>query len=101
MVKELITEISGVDTDPFNRYVGDISVERLVKDVEQHSKQAKNNGYGNLTVRIETDSGITDVYLYGEREYNTTELKMIERFDVINRIKDKTSDGLTRDDLLK
>ena len=100
-VNEQIGQISGTETNPFRRYVGKINLDDFIFVLEQERKKSKLNGYSNLELIIKEDGGILDIYLYGDRDLNDDEKDMNERILVIARVLDKTSKGLTRDELLK
>lgn len=100
-VNEEITQISGIETNPFRRYVGKIKVDELLNVLTEEKEKAEIKGYSNLEILIQEDTGIIDIYLYGNRDLSEEEKDTDERMSVIARMKDKTSKGLTRDDLLK
>ena len=45
------------------------------------------------------DTGLVDMSIHGDRDFTEEEKDVIERIQVIVRIKDKTSKGLNREDL--
>lgn len=100
-ITEEITLISGVDTNPFNRYVGKISLNELMNRLNKERTKAEEMGYENLEVLIQENRGIVDIYLYGDRGLTEEEKDMDERIAVIARQKEKTSKGLTRKDLIR
>lgn len=99
-INEFICEISGVETEPFRRYVGKINVNELIEVITKEKEISEKKGYSNLELSIKEDTGIIDIYLYGDRDLTEEEVDLDERISVIARIKDKTSKGLTRDNLL-
>jgi hypothetical protein len=101
MKTELIKEISGTDTKPFKRFSYKIDIDELIHLLIKSKTECEHKGYKNLKVWISEDSGLIDMSIHGDREFNEEEKDMIERVQVIGRIKDKTSKGLTREDLLK
>ena len=60
----------------------------------------KKKGYKNIELFIREDLGIIDMSVYGDRDLTEEEVDLDERISVIARMKDKTSKGMTRDDLL-
>ena len=70
-IRENITQISGVETNPFRRYIGDIKLNDFILVLEEEKTKAEKMGYSNLDISIEEDAGIVDIYLYGDR--NLTE----------------------------
>ncbi len=100
-INEEIIQISGIETNPFRRYVGKTNIDTLINDLEQEKIKANKNGYTNLEVLIKEDDGIIDIYLYGDRDLTEDEKEIDERIAPIFRIMDKTSMGLTRNDLFK
>ena len=99
-INELICQISGVETEPFRRYVGKINVNELIDAITKEKEISEKKGYRNLELSVEEDIGIIDIYLYGDRDLTEEEVYLDERISVITRVKDKTSKGMTRDDLL-
>jgi|TARA_R110000765_G_scaffold358323_1_gene448600 hypothetical protein len=99
-INELICQISGVETEPFRRYVGKINVNELIDVIAKEKEISEKKGYNNLELHIAEDTGIIDIYLYGDRDLTEEEVDLDERISVIARMKDKTSKGMTRDDLL-
>jgi len=100
-VNEVITQISGTKTNPFRRYVGRIKVDELLNVLSEEKEKSEIKGYSNLEVSIQENMGIIDIHLYGDRDLSKKENDVDERISVIGRMKDKTSKGLTREDLLK
>jgi hypothetical protein len=101
MKTELIKEISGIDTEPFKRFSYKIDLDELINLLVKSKIECEHKGYKNLKLWVSEDTGLIDMSIYGDREFNEEEKDMIERIQVIGRIKDKTSKGLTREDLLK
>lgn len=100
-ISEQVTQISGVDTDPFRRYVDKINLDYFMIVLKEEKIKAESNGYSDLELLIKEDRGIVDIYLYGKRDLTEDEKDTREIIAVMTRAKDKTSKGLTRDDLLK
>ena len=99
-IKENICQISGTETKPFRRYIGKINVNELIDVISKEKEISEKKGYSNLELSITEDTGIVDIYLYGDRDLTEEEVDLDERIAVIARMKDKTSKGMTRDDLL-
>lgn len=99
-INEEIIQISGIETKPFCRYVGKINLDELLKKLTDNKLKYELDGYSNLELSINEDCGIIDIYLFGDRNLIEEEIDIRERIAVIGRIKDKTSKGLTRDELL-
>jgi hypothetical protein len=99
-IKENIYQISGTETKPFRRYIGKINVNELIDVISKEKEISEKKGYSNLELSITEDTGIVDIYLYGDRDLTEEEVDLDERIAVIARMKDKTSKGMTRDDLL-
>lgn len=99
-ISEKITEISGINTKPFHRYVNKIPLNDFINTLKNEKIKSNHNGYNNLSLMIKENRGIIDISLYGDRDLNEEEKKINERIDVIFRKKEKTSKGLTRDELL-
>ena len=99
-IKENICQISGTETKPFRRYIGKINVNELIDVISKEKEISEKKGYSNLELSITEDTGIVDIYLYGDRDLTEEEVDLDERIAVIARMKVKTSKGMTRDDLL-
>ena len=54
-----------------------------------------------MTLWLHQDSCSIGMRIYGDRDFTEEEKDAIERMEVITREKDKTSKGLSREDLLK
>ena len=101
MKNEEIIEISGIYTKPFNRFSYKIPLDELIDLLIESKEKCIEKGYTNLTLWVSENSGLVDMSIHGDRELNEEEKDILERIQVIGRIKDKTSKGLTRDELLK
>jgi hypothetical protein len=101
MQTEQIKEISGIDTKPFKRFSYKINLDEIIELLTKSKIECENKGYTNLKLWVSENSGLVDMSIYGDRELNEEEKDIIERLQVIGRIKNKTSKGLTREDLLK
>lgn len=99
ITEELYT-ISGIDTDPFCRYSGKIPLIEFKNKLNNLYDEYTNKNYFNLNLKIKENSGLIDVELYGDRLMNNKELKDKERMEVIFRMKEQTSEGLKREDLI-
>ena len=98
--KVWIQTISGVGTQPFLRFVGDIPINDLIEILIKSRDNAAQLGYDNLQIHIQEETGIVDIGLFGERPFNDKELKYIDEMSVINRTKEISDTGLTRDEIL-
>ena len=98
--KVWIQTISGVDTQPFLRFVGDIPIDELVETLIKSRDNATQLGYDNLQIHIQEETGIVDIGLFGEKPFNDNELKQIDEISVIIRTKEVSDTGLTRDEIL-
>lgn len=98
--KVWIQTISGVGTQPFLRFVGDIPINDLIEILIKSRDNATQLGYDNLQIHIQEETGIVDIGLFGERPFNDKELKYIDEMSVINRTKEISNTGLTRDEIL-
>lgn len=99
-INEVITQISGVYTNPFLRYNGKIDLNELIDVLIKEKEKAEKIGYGNLKLLISSDSSLIDIDLYGDRDLTKEEILIQERIDVIGRVKEKTTEGLTREEIL-
>ena len=90
-INELISE---------RRYIGRITVDDLIDDITKEKEISEKKGYRDLELDISEDTGIIDFYLWGDRDLTEEEVDLDERIAVIARMKNKTSKGMTRDDLL-
>lgn len=99
-INEVITQISGVHTNPFLRYNGKIDLNELVDVLIKEKEKAEKIGYQNLKLLISSDSSLIDIDLYGDRDLTKEEVLIQEKIDVIGRVKEKTSEGLTREQIL-
>jgi len=99
--KEHIETISGVETNPWLRFVGDIPINQLIELLINSRNNGVNLGYENLKVLIKEDTGIIDIDLYGERPFNNKELQQMDEISVISRQKSISNTGLNRDELLE
>lgn len=99
--REHIVTISGVGTEPFLRFVGDIPIDRLIELLIESRDNGTKLGYNNLKIGIRENNGITDIDLYGERPFNDEELQQIDEISVITRVKPISNTGLNRDELLE
>lgn len=99
--REHIETISGVGTEPFLRFVGDIPIDRLIELLIESRDNGTKLGYDNLKIGIREDTGIIDIDLYGERPFNDEELQQIDEISVITRVKPISNTGLNRDELLE
>lgn len=101
MKNEEIIEISGIDTKPFNRFSYKIPLDKLIDLLIESKEKCIDKGYTNLTLWVSENSGLVDMSIHGDRGFTEEEKDVIERIKVIARVKDRTSKGLTRDELLK
>jgi hypothetical protein len=99
--KVWIQTISGVDTQPFLRFVGDIPIDDLIGVLIKSRDNATQLGYDNLKIHIQEETGIVDIGLFGERLFNDKELQQIDEMSVIIRTKEISNTGLNRDELLE
>jgi hypothetical protein len=99
--KEHIETISGVETNPWLRFVGDIPIDQLIELLINSRNNGVNLGYENLKVLIKEDTGIIDIDLYGERPFNDEELQQMDEISVISRQKSISNTGLNRNELLE
>ena len=90
-INELISE---------RRYIGRITVDDLIDDITKEKEISEKKGYRDLELDINEDTGIIDFYLWGDRDLTEEEVDLDERIAVLARMKNKTSKGMTRDDLL-
>ena len=90
-----------INQEPILRFVNKTSLDDFIDILLCEKRKGELNGYSDLELQFIATDGIFDVYLSGYRDFTPTEMKEIERFHVICRVKNKTSDGLMRDDLLK
>jgi hypothetical protein len=85
-----------------NASENDSEFPNIIIDLLIESKEkCIDKGYTNLTLWVSENSGLVDMSIHGDRGFTEEEKDVIERIQVITRIKDKTSKGLTRDELLK
>ena len=98
---KVIKTLSGIDTVPFKRYCSRIPLNELIDLLNQAKIDGEHLGYDDLDVYINEDLGIIDIDLFGMTDFTESDIKMMDRFDVINRKKEKTIDGQSRDDLFK
>jgi hypothetical protein len=98
--KVWIQTISGVDTQPFLRFAGDIPIDDLIEALIKSRDNATQLGYDNLQIHIRVETGIVDIGLFGERPFNDKELQQIDEMSVIIRTKEISYTGLTRDEIL-
>jgi hypothetical protein len=99
--KEHIETISGVETNPWLRFVGDIPIDHLILPLINSRNNGVDLGYENLKIVIKEDTGIIDIDLYGERPFNDEELQQMDEISVISRQKSISNTGLNRDELLE
>jgi hypothetical protein len=99
-ITETIVEISGIRTNPFRRYVNNIPLLEFLDILDYERTIAHMKGYYNLQLAIRMDAGIIDIDLVGDREKTIDELNVEDHIAAIFRMKEKTKDGLTRDDLI-
>lgn len=97
---EFIKTLSGVNTEPFNRYTSNIQLDELISLLIKASTEGERLGYCDLNVHITEDVGLVDIKLFGMVDLTEKDIKMRDRLDVFFRKKEKTTDGETRDDLL-
>tara|TARA_B100000575_G_scaffold254355_1_gene223463 strand:- start:2523 stop:2825 length:303 start_codon:yes stop_codon:yes gene_type:complete len=95
-MKDKITE----HIEDLPREVNKINVDSLIDNLTNLKKKYEKKGYRNIEVSIREDLGIIDMSVYGDRDLTEEEVDIAERISVIARMKDKTSKGMTRDDLL-
>ena len=76
-------------------------VDTLIDLLLKSKQECEEKGYTNLTLWLHQDSCSIGMRIYGDRDLTEEEKDAIERMEVITREKDKTSKGLTREDLLK
>jgi hypothetical protein len=76
-------------------------IDTLIDLLLKSKQECEEKGYTNLTSWLHQDSYGTYMRIYGDRELTEEEKDAIERMEVIIREKDKTSKGLSREDLLK
>jgi hypothetical protein len=93
---EVILEIGGG-----NRLKDIIPVDTLIDLLLKSKQECEEKGYTNLTLWLHQDSCWINMRIYGDRDFTEEEKDAIERMEVITREKDKTSKGLSREDLLK
>ena len=74
----------------------DIVIDLLLKS----KQECEEKGYTNLTLDLHQDSCWIDMRINGDRNLTGEEKDAIERMQVISRDRDKTSKGLTRENLL-
>ena len=95
-MKDKITE----HIEDLPREVSKININYLIKNLTKLKNKYKKKGYKNIELFIREDLGIIDMSVYGDRDLTEEEVDLDERISVIARMKDKTSKGMTRDDLL-
>jgi hypothetical protein len=78
-----------------------IPVDTLIDLLLKSKQECEEKGYTNLTLWLHQDSCSIGMRIYGDRDLTEDEKDAIERVEVITREKDKTSKGLSREDLLK
>ena len=78
-----------------------IPIDTLIDLLLKSKQECEEKGYTNLTLWLHQDSCGTSMRIYGDRDFTEEEKDAIERIEVITREKDKTSKGLSREDLLK
>jgi len=98
-INEEILEISGINTKPFTRFSYKIPLDKIIDLLTESKEKCKEKGYTNLTLWVSEDTGLVDMSIHGDRDFTEEEKDVIERIQVIARIKDKTSKGLNREDL--
>lgn len=98
---EEIKQISGIDSNPFKRYAGKINLNEFIGVLKQERIDAEAKGYSDLELLIQKDGGMIDITLYGTRDMTEEENENNGIMELLFRMKEKTSRGLTRDDLLK
>ena len=76
-------------------------MEAIIDLLLKSKQECEEKGYTNLTSWLHQDSCGTYMRIYGDRDLTEEEKDAIERMEVITREKDKTSKGLSREDLLK
>ena len=76
-------------------------VDTLIDLLLKSKQECEEKGYTNLTLWLHQDSCSIGMRIYGDRDLTEEEKDAIERMEVITREKDKTSKGLSREDLLK
>jgi hypothetical protein len=76
-------------------------VDTLIDLLLKSKQECEEKGYTNLTLWLHQDSCGISMRIYGDRDLTEEEKDAIERMEVITREKDKTSKGLSREDLLK
>jgi len=102
MTNEKIKEISGTDTEPFNRFSYKIPLDELIILLNKSKQECEVLGYSNLKLHVNEQDGLIDMYVYGDREYNQEELELKDETDVILRRKVVSSiKGLTREQIFK
>jgi hypothetical protein len=85
----------------FDRLKDVIPVDTLIDLLLKSKQECEEKGYTNLTLWLHQDSSRSSIRIYGDRDLTEEEKDAIERMEVITREKDKTSKGLSREDLLK
>lgn len=100
MITEKIKEISGTETEPLNRFSYKIPLDELIIMLNKTKQECEDAGYSNLKLHVNEQDGLIDMYVYGDRELNDSEKDVVEILQVVGRTKDKTTKGLTRDQIL-
>jgi hypothetical protein len=86
---------------PFKRYVGDISLNHFIVILTKARDEYEKRGYSNLELVINKDCGCINMYIYGERDLNESEIKERDELAVILRMKPLSNEGLTRDEIFE
>lgn len=98
-----IMQISGLETDPIIRLSNDIPLNDFIDLLTKSREDCEKNGYSNLGLFIWKENGnrYIDMYIYGDRDFNESEIKERDEIAVILRGKPLSNEGLTRDEILE